>query len=139
MAVARFHGNILFSKNFTLNVLFSHNVCFVTVFLILGFLSSWKCNLDIFVFIVTSEFLESFLSCQQITVFFPGVHDSYWTHAGDVELMNVLLRKNFVKLYKQPILENVSFCNTSPRLPFSLVKLDFRSYLRNSFYTSLHN
>jgi DNA-directed RNA polymerase len=37
-----------------------------------------------------------------------GVHDSYWTHAGDVEKMNGLLREKFVELYNQPVLENVS-------------------------------
>lgn len=37
-----------------------------------------------------------------------GVHDSYWTHAGDVEQMNCLLREKFVELYEQPVLENVS-------------------------------
>lgn len=37
-----------------------------------------------------------------------GVHDSYWTHAGDVEQMNSLLREKFVELYSQPVLENVS-------------------------------
>lgn len=38
----------------------------------------------------------------------PGVHDSYWTHAGDVDQLNLLLREEFVNLYSQPILENVS-------------------------------
>ena len=38
-----------------------------------------------------------------------GVHDSFWTHAADVDQMNQILRETFVELYKQPILENVSF------------------------------
>lgn len=38
-----------------------------------------------------------------------GVHDSYWTHACDVEQMNKILREKFVELYDAPILENVSF------------------------------
>lgn len=37
-----------------------------------------------------------------------GVHDSFWTHACDVEIMNRILRENFVELYDMPILENVS-------------------------------
>ena len=37
-----------------------------------------------------------------------GVHDSYWTHACDVDVMNRLLREKFVELYEAPILENVS-------------------------------
>lgn len=36
-----------------------------------------------------------------------GVHDSYWTHAGDVDEMNRILREKFVELYDAPILENV--------------------------------
>jgi hypothetical protein len=45
-----------------------------------------------------------------------GVHDSFWTHAADVEKMNQILRETFVELYKQPILEDVSvfvpLCNS---------------------------
>lgn len=40
--------------------------------------------------------------------FFAGVHDSFWTHACDVEKMNRILREKFVELYNKPILENVS-------------------------------
>lgn len=36
-----------------------------------------------------------------------GVHDSYWTHACDVDEMNRILREKFVELYETPILENV--------------------------------
>lgn len=40
--------------------------------------------------------------------FIVGVHDSYWTHACDVDTMNRILREKFVELYEAPILENVS-------------------------------
>ena len=40
---------------------------------------------------------------------FAGVHDSYWTHACDVDKMNQILREKFVELYSMPVLENVSF------------------------------
>ena len=43
-----------------------------------------------------------------------GVHDSYWTHAGNVDKMNLILREKFVELYDQPILENVSILNELP-------------------------
>ncbi|CBZ55882.1 DNA-directed RNA polymerase,related [Neospora caninum Liverpool] len=36
---------------------------------------------------------------------FAAVHDSYWTHAGDVDRMRTVLRQEFVRLYSQPILE----------------------------------
>ncbi|CAB4288405.1 unnamed protein product [Prunus armeniaca] len=37
-----------------------------------------------------------------------GVHDSFWTHACDVDQMNEILLDKFVELYSMPILENVS-------------------------------
>lgn len=42
------------------------------------------------------------------SLFSVGVHDSYWTHACNVDEMNRILREKFVELYEQPILENVS-------------------------------
>lgn len=42
-----------------------------------------------------------------------GVHDSYWTHACDVDEMNRILREKFVELYETPILENVSIFNSN--------------------------
>ena len=38
---------------------------------------------------------------------FAGVHDSFWTHAGDVPRMNQILREQFVALHSQPILEEL--------------------------------
>lgn len=40
-----------------------------------------------------------------------GVHDSFWTHACDVDKMNQILREQFVELYNIPILENVRYFN----------------------------
>lgn len=49
-----------------------------------------------------------------------GVHDSYWTHACDVEKLNSILREKFVELYKTPILENVWFLDNFPFIKFLL-------------------
>ena len=38
---------------------------------------------------------------------FSAVHDSFWTHACDVDEMNETLRDCFVELYEQPLLENL--------------------------------
>jgi DNA-directed RNA polymerase len=38
---------------------------------------------------------------------FAAVHDSYWTHACDIDDMRHKLRESFVELYEQPILENL--------------------------------
>lgn len=43
---------------------------------------------------------------------FAAVHDSYWTHACNVDLMNSELREHFIKMYEEPILENLyNSCN----------------------------
>lgn len=39
---------------------------------------------------------------------FAAVHDSFWTHAGTVGRMNKILRKQFVKLHQQPILDDLA-------------------------------
>ncbi|EGG00664.1 uncharacterized protein MELLADRAFT_50335 [Melampsora larici-populina 98AG31] len=46
------------------------------------------------------------LACKDIT--FASVHDSYWTHAADVDVMNVKLREAFVRLHTAKILENLA-------------------------------
>ncbi|KAI9298954.1 DNA/RNA polymerase [Neoconidiobolus thromboides FSU 785] len=38
---------------------------------------------------------------------FASVHDSYWTHACDVDKMNVHIREQFIELHKKPILQNL--------------------------------
>lgn len=46
------------------------------------------------------------IECHNHGLQFASVHDSYWTYACDVDILNRLLREQFVKLYTQPILEN---------------------------------
>jgi DNA-directed RNA polymerase len=41
---------------------------------------------------------------------FTAVHDSYWTHACDVDEMNEKLRDAFVELHEQPLLEELRTC-----------------------------
>ncbi|KAK3583385.1 hypothetical protein CHS0354_040349 [Potamilus streckersoni] len=59
------------------------------------------------------------LYCQRAGINFVSVHDCFWTHAGDVEVMNKVCREQFVSLYNQPVLENLSrymvekYCNSS--------------------------
>ncbi|KAI9908787.1 hypothetical protein PsorP6_003037 [Peronosclerospora sorghi] len=52
---------------------------------------------------------------------FAAVHDSYWTHASSVDIMNQRLREEFVKLYEQPLLENLLL---ELRLRFPDMKFD---------------
>ncbi|GAB2248408.1 hypothetical protein Droror1_Dr00008290 [Drosera rotundifolia] len=60
------------------------------------------------------------ISCKKAGLSFAGVHDSYWTHACDVDEMNRILREKFVELYEMPILENLleSFQKSFPELKF---------------------
>ena len=44
---------------------------------------------------------------QRMGLAFTAVHDSYWTHGADVDVMNDTLRECFVDLYSQPILEDL--------------------------------
>lgn len=44
------------------------------------------------------------LECQQAGLTFAAVHDSYWTHACDVETMSELIRDCFVRLHSADIL-----------------------------------
>nr|CAB3456645.1 unnamed protein product [Digitaria exilis] len=54
-----------------------------------------------------SHMMMTAVACKKQGLNFAGVHDSYWTHACDVDTMNKILREKFVELYDTPILENV--------------------------------
>ncbi|CAB3979043.1 DNA-directed RNA polymerase, mitochondrial [Paramuricea clavata] len=47
------------------------------------------------------------LYCQKHGLTFTSVHDSFWTHACDVDTMNKICREQFVSLHSQPILEDL--------------------------------
>ena len=42
------------------------------------------------------------LKCKEANISFAGVHDSFWTHAGDVSQCRDILRNAFYELYKKP-------------------------------------
>jgi DNA-directed RNA polymerase len=60
--------------------------------------------------------LMTALDCTARGLTFAAVHDSYWTHACDVDVMNDALREQFIKLYEMPLLEQLrdSFCLRFP-------------------------
>uniref|UniRef100_A0A0N5AM58 DNA-directed RNA polymerase n=1 Tax=Syphacia muris TaxID=451379 RepID=A0A0N5AM58_9BILA len=45
------------------------------------------------------------LHCRWQGLTFAAVHDCYWTHACTVDIMNQICRKQFVRLHKQPLVE----------------------------------
>ncbi|KAL9231262.1 hypothetical protein vseg_006511 [Gypsophila vaccaria] len=67
-----------------------------------------------------SHMMMTALACKNAGLNFAGVHDSYWTHACDVDQMSRILREKFVELYEQPILENLldSFEQSFPTVSF---------------------
>lgn len=67
-----------------------------------------------------SHMMMTALACRDAGLCFAGVHDSFWTHACDVEKMSQILREKFVELYSMPILENLleGFETSYPGLTF---------------------
>ncbi|KAJ0900576.1 putative DNA-directed RNA polymerase [Helianthus annuus] len=67
-----------------------------------------------------SHMMMTAIACKEAGLSFAGVHDSFWTHACDVDQMNHILREKFVELYEAPILENLleSFQKSFPNLEF---------------------
>ncbi|PNY08812.1 DNA-directed RNA polymerase 1B mitochondrial-like [Trifolium pratense] len=80
------------------------------------------------------------VACKKAGMSFAGVHDSYWTHACDVDEMNKILREKFVELYQAPILENLLeyFEKTFPELKFPPVpergEFDLQEVLKSPYF-----
>ena len=54
-----------------------------------------------------SHMLMTSIRMRDLGLDFASVHDSYWTHAADIPVMNEVLRDAFVELYEQPVLEEL--------------------------------
>ncbi|KAI8149832.1 hypothetical protein BJV82DRAFT_528498 [Fennellomyces sp. T-0311] len=54
-----------------------------------------------------THMLMSAVACHEKGMTFASVHDSYWTHACDVDDMNKVIRDQFIELHSQPIMENL--------------------------------
>jgi len=48
--------------------------------------------------------LLSALKCDEIGLTFASVHDSFWTHAADIPVMNRVLRDAFVRMHSEDII-----------------------------------
>ncbi|XP_021296277.1 DNA-directed RNA polymerase 2, chloroplastic/mitochondrial-like isoform X2 [Herrania umbratica] len=87
-----------------------------------------------------SHMMMTAVACKKAGLTFAGVHDSYWTHASDVDKMNRILREKFVKLYEIPILENLleSFQQSFPTLCFPPLPergdFDLRDVLESPYF-----
>ncbi|GMP35996.1 hypothetical protein CsSME_00008246 [Camellia sinensis var. sinensis] len=67
-----------------------------------------------------SHIMRTAVACRDAGLRFAGVHDSFWTHACDVDRMNRIIREKFVELYRTSILEDLleSFQRSYPELTF---------------------
>ncbi|KAL6521671.1 DNA-directed RNA polymerase 2B, chloroplastic/mitochondrial [Orobanche gracilis] len=88
----------------------------------------------------SSHMMMTAIACKKAGLNFAGVHDSYWTHACDVDEMNRILREKFVELYEAPILENLleGFQKSFPTLSFPPLPergdLDLRDVLQSPYF-----
>ncbi|XP_031285635.1 DNA-directed RNA polymerase 2, chloroplastic/mitochondrial [Pistacia vera] len=88
----------------------------------------------------SSHMMMTAVACRNAGLNFAGVHDSYWTHACDVDEMNRILREKFVELYEKPILENLleSFQQSCPALSFPPLPergdFDLRDVLESPYF-----
>ncbi|KAM6549324.1 hypothetical protein CsatB_021000 [Cannabis sativa] len=87
-----------------------------------------------------SHMMMTAVACRKAGLTFAGVHDSYWTHACDVDQMNRILREKFVELYETPILENLmeGFQQSFPTLVFPPLPergdFDLKDVLQSSYF-----
>jgi DNA-directed RNA polymerase, mitochondrial len=54
-----------------------------------------------------SHMLKSAIACDQAGLTFASVHDSFWTHACDVDVMNVVLREAFVRMHSNDLIKTL--------------------------------
>jgi DNA-directed RNA polymerase len=51
----------------------------------------------------THMFLTA-LKCDEVGLTFAAIHDSFWTHAGDVDTMNAIIRDAFIRMHSDDII-----------------------------------
>lgn len=51
-----------------------------------------------------THMILSALKCNEVGLTFAAVHDSFWTHAVDVEVMNRILRDAFIRMHSEDII-----------------------------------
>ncbi|PMD36214.1 DNA/RNA polymerase [Hyaloscypha variabilis F] len=50
-----------------------------------------------------THMLLSALRCDELGLSFAAVHDSFWTHAKDIETMNTVLRDTFIRIHTEDV------------------------------------
>jgi DNA-directed RNA polymerase len=54
-----------------------------------------------------THMIMSAIVCKEHGLNFAAIHDSFWTHACDIDTMNKVIREQFIKLHEQPLMENL--------------------------------
>lgn len=55
-----------------------------------------------------SHMLLSALECDEKGLTFAAVHDSFWTHAADVDVMNRVLRDAFIRIHSEDVIKRLA-------------------------------
>ena len=55
----------------------------------------------------THMFLTA-LKCQELGLTFASVHDSFWTHAADIDTMNTVTRDAFIRMHSEDIISRLA-------------------------------
>lgn len=55
-----------------------------------------------------SHMLLSALKCDELGLSFAAVHDSFWTHASDVDIMNGVIRDSFINIHEEDVVGRLS-------------------------------
>src|SRR5690606_22320257 len=55
----------------------------------------------------STHLLMTAADCSRKGLAFAGVHDSFWTHASDADILAASLRQQFVDLHSQPIITDL--------------------------------
>ena len=80
------------------------------------------------------------VKCHEIGIEFAAVHDSFWTHACDIDKMSEILRQQFVHLHSQPLLDKLleGFRSQFPTIKFKDVpqrgKFDLDGVINSKYF-----
>ena len=55
----------------------------------------------------STHMMMTAIECRERGLSFAGVHDSFWTHAGTIHVMNQVLRDKFLELHSRPLLHEL--------------------------------
>jgi len=88
----------------------------------------------------SSHMLLTALECKKQGITYASVHDSYWTHAGSTNQMNIILREAFIDLHSRNLLPDLLsyFKEQNPQINFPVLptrgELNLNSILNSKYF-----